>query len=418
MSTPLDSACAGPTELLAMKSLHLMPCTYHFYRDPPHIVAADGARLIDHAGREYVDCLSGVGVMNAGHGNPAIIEPAIEQMRTLQHTTSIYLTEPALRLAEALADIVPVHDPRFFFCVTGSEAVEFALLAATVHSRRPLIVATHGSLHGRTHWAMSATGLPIWRCDPFLMDDRVLRVPFNDASAVERAFECNPGQIAAFIAEPIQGNGGINVPDDSYWPAVRDACDAHGVALVLDEVQTGFNRTGRWFACQHWEVTPDIIAMGKGLGNGFPIAAVAARQEIAASFVKPAASTHGGNPVSASAALATVAYHRAQNLGTGATIRGEQLISGLRAATAHAPDGFDPPRGCGLMVGLPIVDRGRPSPQRCDTLLEGLKDRGVLAGKTGAQRHILALLPPLTITHAQIDTVCAAIGDLVSSHGC
>src|SRR5687767_11978589 len=166
-----DAATIAPYvsagELLRLKKQYLVPCVYHFYQRPPVIVAGEGCWLIDDTDRRYLDCYSGVGVMSAGHGNAEIIEPALEQIRALQHTTSIYLTEPVLRLAEALAGVTPPGLTRSFFCTSGSEAVEGALLLAALHTKRPDVVALENSLHGRTRWAMNVTGLPLWRTDPF-----------------------------------------------------------------------------------------------------------------------------------------------------------------------------------------------------------------------------------------------------------
>ncbi|MBI4579836.1 MAG: aspartate aminotransferase family protein [Planctomycetes bacterium] len=397
-----------PDELLRLKSEYLIPCVYHFYRRPPHIVAGDGCWLIDHEGRRYLDCYSGVTVMSAGHCNPAIVEPAIEQIRRLQHTTSIYLTEPVLRLAEELAAIAPGGLRRSFFCASGTEAVEGALLLAALHTRRPGVIAMTDGLHGRTRFAMNVTGLPMWRTDPFGMAD-VYHVPFGDIAVLDGVLGERGGEIAAVIAEPIQGNGGIRVPPDAYWPAVRRVCDERGVLLILDEVQTGFGRTGRWFACEHWGVVPDILAMSKSLGNGFPIAAFLTTDAIAASYIRPGASTYGGNPVCATAALATIAYHREHGLSARAARLGERLLAGLKDLADRHPC-LRSPRGKGLMVGVDVVDAaGSASPEQLDELLEALKDRGFLCGKTGRGRNVLTLMPPLIIDAEQIDALLAAL---------
>ena len=399
---------AGPDEQLRRKQQYLIPCVYQFYRNPPHIVAADGCWLYDHTGRRYLDCYCGVTVMNAGHGNPAIIEPAIGQIRTLQHTTSIYLTEPILRLAERLARLVPRPLKRSFFCASGSEAVEGALLLAALHTKRPEIVAMRNGLHGRTRWAMNATGLDMWRTDPFPQAE-VHHVPFGDVSALSSLLAARGDRIAAVVGEPIQGNGGINVPPDDYWPAVRDVCTRHGALLVLDEVQTGFGRTGRWFACQRWGIVPDVLVLSKALGNGFPIAAFVTSDAIAASYTRPGASTHGGNPVAATAALATLRFHEAQRLAERADRLGTQFLEGLIAlAVRHRC--FGTPRGKGLMIGVDVLDEGgQPDSARLDRLLESLKDRGFLCGKTGAGRNVLTFMPPLVIEPGQLDTVLEAL---------
>lgn len=399
---------ASPDELLRLKEQYLVPCVYHFYRRPPHIVAAEDCWLIDHEGRRYLDAYCGVTVMSAGHANPEIIEPAIEQIRRLQHTTTIYLTEPLLRLAEALAAIVPAPLRRSFFCASGSEAVEGALLTAVLHTGRSDIVAMTDGLHGRTRWAMNATGLDLWRTDPFPLPT-VHHVPFGDAAALAAVLDRHGDRIAAVLGEPVQGNGGIRIPSPAYWPAVRRMCTARRVLLVFDEVQTGLGRTGRWFAGEHWGVVPDVMTISKALGNGFPIAAFVTTDEIAASYRRPGASTHGGNPVSARAALAVLAFHKRRRLAERAAELGAVWLERLRAL-ADATPCLAAPRGLGLMIGVDVVGPdGEPDAPRLDRLLEALKDRGVLAGKTGRGRNVLTFMPPLTIERAAIDSAMDAL---------
>lgn len=409
-------AAAGPAELLRLKRQYLIPCVYHFYKDPPEIVGGEGSYLIDHLGRRYLDFYCGVTVMSAGHSNPAIIEPAIDQIRRLQHTTSIYLTEPVLRLAEMLAEIAPGDLCRSFFCASGSEAVEGALLLSALHTRRAGIVATTDSLHGRTRWAINATGLEMWRTDPFPLPE-VSRVPFGDAMALQRYLERARTLPAAFIAEPIEGNGGIIVPPPDYWPTVRKLCDRFGVLLILDEVQTGINRTGRWFACEHWDVVPDILVTSKALGNGFPISAFITTPVIAGSYTRPGASTYGGNPVSAAAALATLRFHQANELGARAERVGTLLKNQIGAVVAN-DSRFQRPHGMGLMIGLFIHDgNGSPDAALCDLLLEALKENGILAGKTGPGRSTLTLLPPLTVSQAEMERFVIAFRKSIEALG-
>jgi 4-aminobutyrate aminotransferase/(S)-3-amino-2-methylpropionate transaminase len=228
-----------PERLQALKRDYLVPCVYHFYQRPPVLVRGEGAYLFDSDGRRYLDCYSGVTVMNAGHSNPEIIEPAIEQLRTLQHTTSIYLTEPVLELARVVANLAPGRLRRSFFCASGSEANEGALLLATLATRRSECVYLAGGLHGRTKWAMSATGLDMWRTDPNpLITAHAVPGPCqpNSLSALETLLRRET--VAAVIAEPIQGNGGIVVPPKEYWPEVRRLCDRYGTLWIADEIQS------------------------------------------------------------------------------------------------------------------------------------------------------------------------------------
>ena len=402
--------CAGGADaLLRLKERYLVPCAYHFYQRPPAVVAGEGCWLIDDAGRRYLDCYSGVGVMSAGHGNREIIEPAIEQVRRLQHTTSIYLTEPVLRLAEALAGVTPPGLTRSFFCASGSEAVEGALLLAALHTNRPDVIALENSLHGRTRWAMNLTGLPMWRTDPFPLGG-VHHVPVGDLERLEATLRANPDRVGAVIAEPVQGNGGIVVPPPDYWPGVRALCDRFGVLLVFDEVQTGFNRTGRWFASQHWDVVPDVMTVSKALGNGFPIAAFVTNDAIAGGYTRPGASTYGGNPVSAVAALAVIDFHKRHDLGDRAARAGEILFDGLSRVARRARH-LSAPRGLGLMLGVDVLAAdGAPASMLCNAYLERLKDLSVLAGKTGPGRNVLTFMPPLVITDEEIEVLVHALG--------
>ncbi len=395
-------------ELLALKGEYLMPCVYHFYKDPPVFVRGEGCFLFDDMDRRYLDCLSGVAVMSAGHCNPDIIGPAIEQIQTLQHTTTIYLTDPILRLAKALAGLTPGELSRSFFCASGSEAVEGALLTSVLHTGKPRIIATTNSLHGRTRWAMNTTGMPMWRTDPYPPDD-VSHIPFGDADALADEFAKHADQTAAFIAEPIQSNGGINVPPDGYWQRVRQLCDDHGVLLILDEIQTGFNRTGRWFACEHFGIVPDIMTVSKAMGNGFPIGAFITTDQIAQSYTRPGASTHGGNPVNATAALAVIDYHTRHHLDQRAQESGQYLMKQLTELSAKRVH-LGQPRGMGLMIGVPVINSdGEPAAQRCDLILERLKDLRILAGKSGPDRNVLTWMPPLTIERHEIGEVIDAI---------
>lgn len=403
------------SEALRLKRDYVWPCVYHFYRRPPLIVAAEDCDLIDADGRRYLDLYSGVTVVNAGHCNAAINAAAAAQMARLDHTTTIYLSEPMLRLAERLARITPGELKRSFFCASGSEANEAAMLLASLYTGRGEFVALSHSLHGRTKAAMSVTGLEMWRTDPSL-PATVHFAPRPDAAEDERnagerlageldaVIHCaGPDRVAALVAEPIQGNGGIVVPPPDYWPRVRDICDRHGILLIFDEVQTGMNRTGRWWACEHWGVTPDILTSAKALANGYPIAAVVTADRIAAAYARPGASTFGGNPVGAAAAMATIDYHQRHGLGQRSQALGARLLDRLRSLSADR-SALRRPRGMGLMVAVDVVaGSDQPSPERLDALLEELKDRGYLCGKTGPQRNVLTLMPPLTITRERLD---------------
>lgn len=386
----------GPAGIVDLKKRHMIPCVYHFYADPPQIVRASGAFMFDHEGQRYLDCYSGVTVMNAGHCNPQINAAVIEQINTLQHTCTIYLTEPIVRLAERLADTLPGGLNRSFFAVTGSEATEGAMLLARLHTGRRRIVALRDGLHGRTRWAMNATGLGMWRTDPH-PDDAVDFVPMGDVEALAKVFDRRGRDIAAVIAEPIHGNGGIVVPPAGFFAAVRDLCTRHGALWIADEVQTGVNRTGSFLAVEHEGVVPDVVCLAKALGNGFPISAFVTTDEIAASYTRPGASTLGGNPVSATAALATLEFHEANRLGERAARLGQTLLSRLREVQARH-DVVADVRGRGLMIGMELDAQDADATARAtDCVLESMKDAGYLVGKTGPGRNVITFMPPLIV---------------------
>lgn len=416
-------------DLLAAKANFLVPSVHHFYQRPPVIVAGEGAYLIDRMGKRYLDCYSGVTVMNAGHGNPEILAAIQGQLAKLQHTTTIYLTEPMFQLAERLSSLAPGALKRSFFCTSGSEANEAALLLASRATGRRGILALSDSLHGRTKWAMSATGLDMWRADEHPVADvhfaphaHCQHCPLEErypacrlacVDAIERCIETAGAEnIAALIAEPIQGNGGIIVPPEGYWQRVRSLCDRYGILLIFDEVQTAFNRTGRWFACEHWGTVPDIVTVAKALGNGMPIAAMITSDAVARAHTRPAASTFGANPVSCAAALATLAFHESRGLGQRAEKIGELLRTGLMSV-AEKSCTFGPVRGKGLMIGVEVLDsKGAPDAARCDRHLELLKDEGFLVGKTGRHRNVLTFMPPLILTEAQAASIVDAVDRL------
>lgn len=387
---------------LATKRDFLVPCVYHFYQRPPVLVRGEGAFLFDAEGKRYLDCFAGVTVMNAGHSNPAIIEPAIEQLRQLAHTTSVYLTEPVLELARAVAELAPPGLRRSFFCASGSEANEGAMMLAALATGRREFVSLDGALHGRTKAAINANGLDMWRTDPFpLADFHRIPGPRHPDSLAELRWLLRRGTVAAVIAEPVQGNGGIVVPPAHYWPELRALCTEFGTLLIADEVQTAWNRTGRWFAASHWDVVPDVVTVAKALGNGFPIAAYLTTDDLAAKYTRPGAATFGGNLVSCRAALATLRFHQEHRLGDRSTALGEHLRARLRSVQERRGL-IAEVRGMGLMVAAEL-DAGAESAAVTDAVLERMKDAGYLLGKCGPGRNVLAFLPPLVVERHDLD---------------
>jgi len=410
----------GPEAIVGKKKEYQIPCSYHFYQEPPQLVRGDMQYLYDSEDNKYLDFFAGVSVMNCGHCNEEILDKTIAQMQTLQHTTSIYLTEPVVNLAEKLADVTPGNLKRTFFCSTGSEANEGAMLLAKLYTDNHEFIALDLGLHGRTQLTMSATGIGMWRTTAtpsggvhFAPNPYCYRCPFGKepdscefacVQAVEQVITRNTsGRVAGMIVEPIQGNGGVIIPPKGYFKALKAVLDKYQIPLIVDEVQTGFARTGKMFAIEHFDVVPEIMTMAKALGNGVPIAAYTTNDELAASFTRPSASTLGGNPVSATAGLAVLDYIQDHQLMARAQVLGDKLKDGLLQLQKKHPLIGDV-RGLGLMVGAELVREDKiPATEEVDIILEKLKNRGILLGKNGEFRNVLAFQPPLVITEEDVN---------------
>lgn len=410
----------GADKIIDKKKEYLLPSSHknHFYKNPPQIVKGDMQYLFDSTGKRYIDFFAGVSVMNCGHCNKEILDATITQMKTLQHTTIIYLTEGMVNLAEKLASILPGDLRRSFFCCTGSEANEGAMLLARLYTGKNEFIALEGGLHGRTYLTMSATGIPMWRADPDLSHQvHFAENIFNEDLDVEegarkslRSIEKiisdrGAENIAALVAEPIQGNGGIITPPKWYFKELKSLLEKNDILLIIDEVQTGFARTGKMFAIENYDVVPDIMTVAKALGNGMPISAFCTNDKIAEKFIKPSASTLGGNPVSSATALAVIDYIEKNELCKKADELGEILKEGLKNLQKKHQMIKDV-RGIGLMLGAELVrENGEPAIQETDIILEKLKDRGIIVGKNGLNRNVLAFQPPLVITKLDIETL-------------
>jgi 4-aminobutyrate aminotransferase/4-aminobutyrate aminotransferase/(S)-3-amino-2-methylpropionate transaminase len=421
-----DLAPIGPQAIIEKKQRYLIPCVYHFYKNPPQIVKGEGTHLIDSEGKRYLDLYAGVAVHALGHCHPELTEAICRQVRTLTHTSTIYLTEPIVNLAEALAAVLPGDLDKTFFCASGSEAVEGAALLATMHTGRAEFLAFQNALHGRTKFGMSLTGLAFWRTDPHPVGG-ITHVPPPDCAncpfgktkatcnweciqAVETAIQTSTsGRPAAMIVEPVQGNGGILVPPAEYFTRLRAVLDKYGMLLICDETQTGFGRTGRMFAIKHWGVAPDIIAGGKALGGGLPMGYFSTRAAIAASYTRPGASTFGGNPVCAAAGLAFLNILRRDELVQRSAELGAQLKQRLEDLARRQPL-IHEVRGLGLMIGIELTGQGDEPPSVVtDHVLERMKDAGFLLGKTGALRNVLTMMPPLIIEPPDLDNAVVAL---------
>jgi 4-aminobutyrate aminotransferase/(S)-3-amino-2-methylpropionate transaminase len=418
----------GPAEIIKKKKEYIMPCLNHFYQEPMQLVKGEGQYLYDHTGKKYLDFFAGVSVINCGHCHPEITERICQQVKELQHVCNIYLTQPMLELAEKLATITPGRIQKSFFCNSGTEANEGAVLLAKIATGRSELLSLQNGLYGRTYLAMSLTGLRFWRTDPtpaggisFVPNAYCYRCPLNlsypacdlaCAEEVRQVIEVSTsGEVAALIAEAIQGNAGIITPPPEYFKRVKEILKEYGALLIIDEVQTGFGRTGKWFAIENFGVEPDIMSMAKALGNGVPIGVFSALPEIADQYTRPGASTLGGNPVSMTAGLATLEVIEKENLIQNAATQGTYLREKLQELQEKHPLIGDL-RGIGLMQGAELVkDRKtkEPAAEATDRILEILKEHGIIIGKNGRYRNVLAFQPPLIITKDNIDEMIAEL---------
>ena len=423
----------GAKNIIDKKKKYIMPCLGHFYFEPPQFVRGEMQYLFDDKGNKYLDMYAGVSVINCGHCNPFITEKIIAQIKNLQHVCNIYLTENFVNLAERLAEVTPGKLQKSFFCSTGTEANEGALLLASIYKKNSEFIALQNGLHGRTKLTMSITGIGMWRTDPnpvggihFAPNPYCYRCPLGKtypacdlecANKIETLIQTSTsGKPAALIAEPIQGNAGIVVPPKNYFKRVKEILDKYGALLIIDEVQTGFARTGKMFAIENFDVEPDIMSVAKALGNGQPISAFISTAEIADTYTRPGASTLGGNPVSSTAGLAVLDYIAENNLMQNAKERGAQLKNGLLALKEKYPIIGDV-RGIGLMIGAEFVHADKsPAPQELDKVLEQLKDMGFIIGKGGVGRNVMAFQPPLVIIEKNVDDVLNALELVLSKN--
>ena len=399
----------------------------------------DGALLYDADGTEYIDCFAGISVTNAGHGNRAIIEAAKAQADKLVHACSyVYHVQSVADLAEMLAEITPGALQKTFFANSGAEAIEGAMRLAKRYSGKREFMALESSFHGRTFATLSITGNsgrkkgggPYMAGVAFAPTPYCYRCPLNlevascEMACAKRVAETArlslSGDVCAFIAEPVMGEGGIIVPPDDYFKVVKEWMDAEGVLFIADEVQSGFGRTGTMFAIEHYGVDPDIICMAKGIANGWPLGAFTARPEIADAFqVGDHLSTFGGNPVSCAAAIANIEFHKGEKLAAQSARKGERLMGMLRELQKSQPLIGDV-RGRGLMVGVELVSDQKTKAYGSEAAAftrQYCLEHNVLIGVGGNFGNVLRVQPPLVISDEQLDSVFATITRALEAYG-
>jgi predicted acetylornithine/succinylornithine family transaminase len=380
----------GLDEIKRREATYFLPVVN---RLPVALVEGRGSRVVDVDGREYLDLTAGWGVCSIGHCHPALVEAIRRQAGRLMQTTNLFYTLPQLDLAEALAGIAPEAITRSFFTNSGTEAVEGAIKLAHRATGRRKFVSTESSFHGRTLGALAVIGQAKHR-EPYrdLLPEPVV-VPFGDLAAAERAID---GETAAFIVEPVQGEGGVNVPPEGYLRGLRELCDKSGALLILDEIQTGIGRTGKLLALEHDDVVPDVLTLAKGLGGGFPVGAFMCTEAVAAT-VKPGdhGGTYVGNPLACAAGHAVLKVVLEEKLAERAAKLGARLLGRLRAFAEANPGLTRGARGRGLLVGLVLQDA-----EAAAALPKRALAAGVLVNVTAG--NVLRLFPALNIPEDEL----------------
>ena len=365
-----------------------------YTRQPILLVKGAGAKVWDASGKVYLDFVAGVAVNTVGHCHPSVVEAIKRQAAELIHTSNLYYTENQVFLAEELKTLTGMD--RAFYCNSGAESVEAALKLARRATGRSEIVAAVNSFHGRTLGSLGATHKPVYR-EPFRPLNEADFVPFDDPEALKSAVS---KETSALILEPVQGEGGVNVPDPGYLRAARQICDDCGALLILDEVQTGFGRTGKWFGKEHSGIMPDAMTLAKGIAGGLPMGAMLAAESVTDVFQKgDHASTFGGGPLVSAAALASIGAIKRERL----VERSEQMGAYLRSRLVEEIDALEV-RGLGLMVGVELE-------ASCPEIVNRARERGVLLNATS--EHVLRMVPPLVVGKEEIDRVVKVLAEIL-----
>jgi len=362
------------------------------------IVRGEGARLWDDNGREYIDCVGGQGAANLGHAHPVVVTAISEQASSLISCPEIFYNDRRAEFLAALTAKTPGLD-RAFLCNSGTEAVEAAIKFARLSTGRTEIVAAMRAFHGRTFGALSATWGKKYRkgVEPLVPGFR--HIPFNNLEALAEAIGDNT---AAVLLEPVQGEGGVRPATIEFLQGAQALCRETGALLILDEIQTGYGRTGHFFAHEHFDVLPDLMPIAKSMAGGFPMGACLIGERVGELPKMSHGSTFGGNPLAAAAALATLQVVEGEQLTERAERLGSRLLSELRSLSSLQ---IREVRGLGLMVGIDLKVRVTP-------ILQSLQDRGILALPAGPT--VLRLLPPLVISESDLERVISTISNLLS----
>ncbi|GAB6098626.1 putrescine aminotransferase [Halanaerocella petrolearia] len=362
---------------------------------------AEGCTVKDVEGREYIDCLGGYGTFSLGHKPEKVVEAVKEQLEQMPLSSKVLFSQPLAQLSQKLAQVTPGDLQYSFICNSGTEAVEGALKLARLATDRSQVIATENSFHGKSLGSLSATGREVFKAPFKPLLPEVDHVPFGE---IKPLLDQVSHDTAAVILEPIQGEGGVIVPPKDYLQTVREICDSYGCLLILDEVQTGLGRTGELFACQHYDITPDIMTLAKALGGGvMPVGAFVATSEVWSTLADNPflhTSTFGGNPLACQAAIAAIEKIEEEELSEEASRLGEYLLEELSRLKGSYSEIISEVRGQGLMIGLELRDEGYSG-----MLISELIEQGILVSYTLNQQQVVRLEPPLVINQVKLDLV-------------
>jgi 4-aminobutyrate aminotransferase len=410
-------------ELVRKKNEYLFSCVTTYFKDPLVIDHAKGQYVWDLDGKQYLDFLGGIVTISVGHSNDKVTKKIKEQIDRVQHTSTLFITEALVNLAEKVAQIAPGKLKKSYFTNSGTEANEVAVMTARMYTGNYEILALRHGYSGHSQLAKSLTGLSTWR-EAGVIPYGIVHAPgpycyrcpygltypsceLHCARDIEEVIKTSTsGAIAGMIAETIQGLGGFIVPPPGYFKIVANIVRNYGGVFIADEVQAAFGRTGKkWWGIEHWEVEPDIITTAKGMANGVPIGCTITRPEIADAYKGLTISTFGGNPVTCVAAKATIDLIEEERLMDNAEVVGRHFHEGLEALKEkHAVIGEV--RGMGLMQGIELVkDRKtkEPAPEATNAIMERARANGLLVGKGGLYANVIRMSPPLNISKADVD---------------
>jgi len=434
--TPAPGETLSAADVRAKHKDFLFPATSNYYQESLVLTEGKGMRLRDIDGREYLDFFGGILTVSVGHCNDDVNAAVKAQIDRLGHVSTLYPTIPIVELAEKLASITPGALKKCFFTASGTEADETAVMMAQLHTGRSEIVALRHGYSGRSMLAQSLTAHSTWRALPSKVADIKhalspycyrcplgLKYPSCEVKCAQDIEELikttTTGQIAGFLAEPIQGVGGFVTPPKEYFRIAVEIVRKYGGVFICDEVQTGFGRTGgKWWGCEQYGVEPEIMTMAKGIANGWALSATVCTPAIADSLQKLTISTFGGNPISVTAANATIEVMEKQDLRGNAERMGKRLRAGLEGLQKKYPRTIGDVRGMGLMQGVEhVADETKgdrtPNAQATTRLFEETKKRGLLIGKGGLYGNVLRISPPMIVNAAEVDE---AIGKLDESY--